>query len=556
MNRENLIQTALGKRKPDLVLKNGKIIQVLTGELLQADIAVCGGWIAGVGRYDGPHCVDLNGKYVSPGFINAHCHVESSMALPEVYCREELRTGVTALVTDPHEIANVSGAAGIDFMLERTRDFPIHYFVQIPSCVPCTPYEHAGCVLKAEDLARYVSHPRVTGLGEMMDFYGVAACNADIMAKLDLFDGKVLDGHLPSVPQRLLQPYAAAGLQTDHESVTFEEAREKLRAGLAVLIREGSGSKNLEALVTGVLREGLDTSRLAFCTDDKHLLDIHREGTIRNCIHRSIQLGMEPVTAYQLATINAARIYGLRNIGAIAPGYRADLVVLDRLEDVSVSCVYYGGKPVGTIQWPAAPPPIPEEVCRSVRLAPLEESCFRLPQQEAYQVIRMVPNQIITVKEPRSRLQALEGVKKGDLIKIAVVERHHATGNIGVGLLAGYGLRGGAIATTVAHDSHNLIIAGDNDRDMLLAARELERVQGGYTLVKGGKVLETLPLPAAGLMSFLALEPLAAKIETLTHLAYSMGVHREMDPFIALSFLALPVLPEIRITDLGIVEVP
>lgn len=555
MKREALIQTALGRREPDLVLKNGKIVQVLTGEILPADIAVCDGWIAGIGRYDGQNMIDLNGKYVSPGFINAHCHVESSMALPEHYCREELRSGVTTVITDPHEIANVSGTAGIDFMLERTKNLPIHYFVQTPSCVPCTPCEHAGAVLKAADLSRYVSHPRVTGLGEMMNFNGVAACDPDIMEKLNLYRDKVLDGHLPSVPQRLLQPYAAAGILTDHESVTFEEAREKLRMGLAVLIREGSGSKNLDAIITGILREGLETSRLAFCTDDKHLLDIHHEGTIRNCIRRSIQLGMKPVTAYQLATINAARIYGLRGFGAVAPGYRADLVVLDRLEDVSVTDVYFAGKPVKTCPWPADFPSIPEAVRNSVRLAPLEEEAFRLPRQETYQVIRMIPNQIITKRETLSRNQVWEKLKKGELLKIAVVERHHATGCKGLGLLAGYGLRGGAIATTVAHDSHNLIIAGDNEKDMLLAANELQRVQGGYTLVKNGTVLSTLPLPVAGLMSELPLKPLAAKIEELTRLAYSMGVNREMDPFIALSFLALPVIPEIRITDMGTVEV-
>ena len=555
MNRQYLLKTALGKTEPELVLKNATVIQVLTGELLTGDIAVCDGYIAGVGRYDGPHTVDLQGRYVSPGFINAHCHVESSMALPELYCQEELRFGVTAVVTDPHEIANVAGNEGIQFMLDRSENLPLHYFVQVPSCVPATPLEHAGSVLKAMDLACFTQHPRVTGLGEMMDFSGVSQCDPDILEKLSLYRHKVLDGHLPSVPQELLQPYAAAGIQTDHESVSFEEAREKLRAGLYVLIREGSGSKNLDAIMEGVLREGLDTSRLAFCTDDKHLLDIHREGTIRCHIRRAIELGMPPVTAYQLATIQAARIYGLPDIGAIAPGYRADLVILEDLKQVSVSDVYVGGVPYRDLSLRPPMPPVPERILHSVHLGGISPDCFALPEQDCYPVIHMVPRQILTRKGMLTQDEVSQGLTEGSLLKIAVLERHHATGRMGLGLLAQYGLRHGAIATTVAHDSHNLLVAGDSDEDMLLAVQELERVQGGYTLVQNGRVMATLPLPIGGLMSDLDVEPLTEKIQELTRCAYSMGVNPGIDPFIALSFLALPVIPEIRITDMGVVEV-
>lgn len=555
MNRQHLIETASGKRQPDLVLKRGKIIQVLTGEILTGDIALCDGIIAGVGCYEGPNAVDLEGKYVSPGFINAHCHVESSMALPEIYCREELRYGVTTVITDPHEIANVAGKAGIQFMLDRSENLPIHYYVQVPSCVPATPFEHAGGILKAEDLAEFLSHPRVTGLGEMMDAKGVVQRRPDVMEKLELFKGKVLDGHLPSAPQEMLQSYAAAGIATDHESVTFGEARDKLRAGMAVLVREGSGSRNLEAIVKGVVEEGLDTAHLAFCTDDKHLLDIHKEGTIRYNIQMAIGLGMNPVTAYQLATINAARIYGLDGIGAIAPGYRADLVMLDDLEKVTVRDVYFGGKPVRELCMTPKMPPVQESVRHSVRLPPLDKKSLALPDQEEYPVIQMVENQIITQKTIVSKGEAHGMLEDGRLLKIAVVERHHATGHIGVGLLSRYGLQNGAIATTVAHDSHNLILVGDNDRDMLAAAEELNRVQGGYTLVRGGKVLATLELPIGGLMSEKGLGQLTENIQEMTRIAYSMGVNDKMDPFIALSFLALPVIPEIRITDMGTVEV-
>ncbi len=555
MDRQHLIETASGRRQPDVVFKNGKIIQVLTGEIVTGDIAICDGTIAGVGCYDCPNIVDLEGRYVSPGFINAHCHVESSMALPEIYCKEELRSGVTTVITDPHEIANVAGSAGIQFMLDRSEHLPIHYYVQVPSCVPSTPLEHAGSVLKAEDLRQFLHHPRVTGLGEMMDAKGVVQCRPDVMEKLTLFQGKILDGHLPSAPQEVLQSYCVAGIATDHESVTFEEARAKLRGGMAVLIREGSGSKNLEAIVKGVVKEGLDTARLAFCTDDKHLLDIHNEGTIRLCIQRAIRLGMNAITAYQLATINAARIYGLKGTGAIAPGYRADLVVLDSLEDVTVRDVYFGGVSVRELDRIPPMPTIPENIRHSVHLPALGEDSLVLPDQKRYRVIRMVENQIITQKVEVGKEKVQRLMQEGKLLKIAVIERHHATGYIGVGLLDNYGLKNGAIATTVAHDSHNLILVGDNDRDMLLAARELSRVQGGYTLVREGKVQATLELPIAGLMSDRGLPELTGKIQELTHIAYSMGVNAKMDPFIALSFLALPVIPEIRITDLGLVEV-
>lgn len=555
MDRQHLIETASGRRQPDIVFQNGKLIQVLTGEIVTGDIAVCDGTIAGVGRYDGPNTVDLEGRYVSPGFINAHCHVESSMALPEIYCREEVRSGVTTILTDPHEIANVAGAAGIQFMLDRSENLPIHYYVQVPSCVPATPLEHAGSILKAGDLEQFLNHPRVTGLGEMMDASGVLQCRPDVMEKLALFQGKILDGHLPSTSPQLLQSYCAAGIETDHESVTFEEARAKLRAGMAVLIREGSGSKNLQDIVKGVVKEGLDTTRLAFCTDDKHLLDIHKEGTIRLCIQMAIQLGMNPMTAYQLATINAARIYGLKGIGAIAPGYRADLVVLDNLEDATVQNVYFGGVPFRELKWDPSATAIPVSIGHSVRLPALGEYSFALPDQKRYSVIRMVENQIITQKIELTKEEAQRLLKEKKLLKIVVVERHHATGHIGVGLLDNYGLKNGAIATTVAHDSHNLILVGDNDKDMLLAARELDRVQGGYTLVREGKVQATLELPIAGLMSNGERQQLTDKIRELTHIAYSMGVNANMDPFIALSFLALPVIPEIRITDLGLVEV-
>ena len=551
MDRKALIDVAAGRVKADVVFKNGRIIQVLTGEILTGDIAVKDGFIAAVGKYEGEKVIDLGGRYVSPGFINAHCHVESSMALPEIYCREELRHGVTAVIADPHEIANVSGTAGIDFMLERARNLPLHLYIQAPSCVPATPFEHSGSVLSADDLTPYASKDGVLGLGEMMNFVGTADADGEIIKKLELFKGKIIDGHLPC--PEFLGPYAAAGIETDHESVTFEEALAKLRVGIAVLVREGSGSKNLENIIKGVVKHGADTSNMAFCTDDKHLLDIHRDGTIRGHIKRAIELGLSPMAAYRMATLNAARIYGLKDMGAIAPGRRADLVILDDFEKVSVCDVYIGGKSFDEVKKDFFVRDVPENILNSVNLPCLDKKSLNLTLSEQNTVIEMIPNQIITKKVVMSRDDAQKALANGELLKLAVIERHHVTGHIGLGLLKGYGLKNGAIATTVAHDSHNLIVAGDNDRDMLAAASELQRVQGGYALARDGKTI-SLPLPVGGLMSILEQSELAEEIERLKYAAYDMGADSSFDPFIALSFLALPVLPEVRLTDSGLVD--
>lgn len=552
MNKAKLISVASGRSKADLVLKNANIIQVLTGEIIKADIAITDRYIAGVGNYSGKKEVDLDGKYVSPGFINAHCHVESSMALPQVYCKEELRHGVTTVITDPHEIANVCGVDGIQFMLDSTKNVKMNYFVQVPSCVPSTDMETSGAVLNAESLKPFLNCDRVLGLGEVMNYEGVKNAQSDLLEKISAYKDKIIDGHMPIVTQDFVQSYGAAGIQTDHESVDFEQALEKLRAGIAVLVRQGSGSKNLEKIMRGVIKSKIDTSRLAFCTDDKHLLDIHNEGTVRKNIQMSISLGLNPVTAYQIATINAARIFNLKNKGAVAPGYKADLVVLDSIEDVNISEVYFNGEKVDFL--PQENYQVPPKIMNTVNFAPLSKESLRIENRDKYSVIQMIPNEIITNKLVMDKNQVDENLKNSNLLKLAVVERHNATGNIGIGLLSNYGLKGGAIATTVAHDSHNLIIAGDNDEDMILAAEELKRVQGGYTIVKNGKVMDTLPLPVGGLMSLYDWEELSEKIEKLKNIAYDMGVNNNMDPFIALSFLALPVLPQIRLTDKGLVQ--
>lgn len=553
------IRTALGQEPADLVLTDARVVDVFTGQIVRADVAIRGGTIAGVGHYEGgAHTVSLEGRYLVPGFINAHCHVESSMVVPEHYCREELRHGVTTLITDPHEIANVAGMAGIRYMLQASEHAPVNYYVQLPSCVPATPFEHAGAVLTAGDLLALKDHPRVLGLGEMMNYPGLAACDADVLAKLEAFADRIIDGHAPGITGRSLQACAAAGIATDHESVTWAEAREKLRSGIAVLVREGSASRNLTDLLTGALADRASTRRMAFCTDDKHLADIRREGTIRHNAAMAIALGLPPAQAIQMATLNAAEIYGLRHLGAIAPGYRADLVVLDDLERVTVSQVYKDGQCVvrdGEVLLPEPAVSCPDSILHSVHLPVYSAAQFRLPDRAQQPVLAVQPGQILTRQEwvPAGSVEA--AIAAGTLRKLAVVERHHASGHIGVGLIRGYGLRHGAVATTVAHDSHNLIVVADNDDDLLLAVRTAQEMDGGYCLVRDGAVVGRLPLPVGGLMSAAPTDEFIPALEHLLAQARAMGVAEGIDPFTTLSFVALPVIPEVRLTDLGMFDV-
>ncbi|MCL1816896.1 MAG: adenine deaminase [Clostridiales bacterium] len=555
--KKKLIGIAQGKSPTDLLLKNARVLNVFTGEVIEGNVAVAGGYIVGVGDYTSAiQVADLAGKYLVPGFVNAHCHVESSMVLPGVYCAEELRWGTTTLITDPHEVANVAGVEGIKYMLDATQALPVNYYVQLPSCVPATPFEHAGAVLDTAALASLWGESGVLGLGEMMNYPGVLNCDTEVMKKLDIAEGRVIDGHAPGLSGLDLQAYVLAGIHTDHESTAYAEVLEKTRAGMAVLVREGSACKDLEQIIAGAIEAGLSVDRMAFCTDDKHIADIRREGTIRQCIQKSISLGLNIADAYRMASYNAAQIFGLKEIGAIAPGFKADLVVLDDLEQVSVQQVYKDGQLV-----------VAEEILiealgkttachNSVCIATLDESSFTLPKRDngIYPVVGLVEKQIVTTKSFVDAKAMEEGLSSGKLCKLAVVERHHATGNIGVGLLCGYGLANGAIASTVGHDSHNLIVAGDNDRDMLIAAKELQYTGGGYALVKNGMVEGTMPLPVYGLMNNGDVELFINNLEVLIKKAHAQGIPQDIDPFITLSFLALPVIPALRVTDMGVFD--
>ena len=555
---------ALGNDPADLLLQNGRVVDVLTETIYEADVAIADGKIAGIGPRGSyskaKQVLDVQGAYLAPGLINAHCHVESSMAAPESYVREELRWGTTTLITDPHEIANVAGAEGIRYMLKAGGRMPINYYVELPSCVPATPFEHAGCVMDAAAMAELMHDEGVLGMGEMMNVPGVLYNDAEVHKKLDLFhsEKRVVDGHAPTVTGKELQAYAASGIDTDHEVMSWAEALEKLRAGLGVLVRQGSAARNLKSIIKGVVASGIDVQNLAFCTDDKHLADMRKEGTIRYCVKLAVALGMSPVRALRIASINAAKIFGLRHVGAIAPGYDADIVVFNNLEDLEPLHVFWHGRDA----WAEADKVMSVEPAArlkgSVRPAAFIEETFAVSHFEAgkeYPVIRMVPGDVYTERESIMGEQVAAELAAGELYLIAVLERHHGTGNVGLGLLRGYGLQRGAAATTVAHDSHNLIVIGTSPADMVVAANELVRVQGGYTLVREGQIVGTVPLNICGLMSSEAPEKLIVDLEKIAEQAHAQGVPANIDPFISLSFMALPVIPRLKITDMGMFDV-
>ncbi len=560
-----LLETARGIRPAEKVFHGAEVLNVFTGEWRVEDVAVSDGVVVGVGYYEGEEVIDCRGKALVPGFIDAHLHVESSMLTPAAMAAEVLPSGTTALIADPHEVANVCGLAGVRYMLDAARELPLSLFVMLPSCVPATKWDEGGAVLGAQELCALREAPQVLGLGEVMDFPAVCAGEPGILAKLEAFDGRVIDGHAPLLSGGGLQAYRLAGIDTDHECSCGEEALEKLRAGFAVLVREGSAAHNLETILTAVLEAGVGTQRLAFCTDDKHIEDIRRDGHIRHNVREAIRLGIPAADAYRMGSWNAAQIYGLRGYGAVAPGYRADLVVLDDKDEVAVRAVYTGG----VCRWEAGRPipplagiPVPAALKDTVHVrpaggGPLNEGSLALPApgDGVLPVIELIPRQINTCRRdlavPRRGGYFQAG---GDFLKAAVLERHHATGRIGLGVVKGLGLRGTA-ASTVAHDSHNLIVLGDRDEDMLLAVQELERCGGGYTLVRDGKVLATLPLPVAGLMSDRPAGEVNACLSRMSALSREMGVPEWHDPFQTMSFLSLPVIPELRLTDRGIFDV-
>lgn len=558
MELPDILAVARGDRPADLLLRNAGLVNVLSGEVHPAEIALAGGVIAGLGdRYDAHEVIDLEGRFVAPGFLDAHVHIESSMVPPAEFARAVVPRGVTTVVTDPHEIANVLGLAGIRFMLEESEDAPLDVLVNAPSCVPATHLETSGAGLEAEDLATLLGHPRVLGLAEVMNYPGVIAGSEDVLAKLRAFRGRPIDGHCPGLSGRRLNAYAAAGIGNDHECTTAEEALRKLRAGLTIFLREATNARNLRALLPLVLP--VTERRLCLCTDDRHPADLLEEGSIDHLIRIAIAEGVDPVVAIRMATLNPAEHYGLKDRGAIAPGRRADLVVFRDLAAPRAELVFRGGRLVArdgrlleedTGRLPRSLPPTvnidPERLDFSIRAA-----------GGNVRVIGAIPDQLVTeslVMEAALRDGQAVADPGRDLLKMAVVERHRGTGRMGLGFVRGVGLKRGAIAGTVAHDHHNLVLIGADDVSMRTAALAVAKAGGGLAAAEGENVLALLPLPLAGLMSDRPIEEVRDDMRGLLAAAHDLGTVLH-DPYMAMSFLALEVIPALKLTDLGLVDV-
>jgi adenine deaminase len=545
-----------GRDKADLVLKGGRVYDLVSGELVKSDVAICGDRIVGThGEYSGVREIDVSGRIVVPGFIDTHCHVESSLVTPPEFDRMALARGVTTSICDPHEISNVLGVEGLRYFLDSSPTLAMDLRVQLSSCVPATELETSGARLEVEDLAPFAAHAKVLGLAEVMNFPGVLAGDKGLLAKLAAFQGRRIDGHAPLLRGLDLNGYLASGIRTDHETTGAEEAMEKLSKGMQILVREGSVSKDLHALAP-ILTER-NSPFLAFCTDDRNPLDIAEEGHLDGVIRTAIKLGAEPLAAYRIASISAARIFGLHDRGLVAPGWRADLCVIDDLAFCGVSLVLAGGRVADEALFSARPTVAPVGR-RSVKARRVTAQDFAARGQgPSTQAIGVVPGKIITQRVPATLpfAHGLRGVNlDGDFVKVAVVARHGVNDNIGVAFVHGFGLKRGAIASSVGHDCHNITVVGADEADMAVAVNRLADIEGGFCVVEGGQVIAELALPVAGLMSLLPFDDVRRALIPLRAAAKSLGVVLP-EPFLQVAFLPLPVIPHLKITDRGLVDV-
>ncbi|MBU0507393.1 adenine deaminase [bacterium] len=555
---QRLLAVARGDTPADLLLRGGRVVNTLSCEIEDVSVAVADGRVVGLGDYEAREVVDLKGAYLAPSLIDGHIHIESSLLSPVEFARTVVPWGTGAVVCDPHEIANVCGEAGIEYMLAATEKVPLDVFVMLPSCVPATHMETSGAELTAERLKPFLSHPRVLGLAEVMNFPGVVFGDESVLGKIALAEGRPVDGHAPGVSGKWLNAYVTAGIATDHESTTAEEAEEKLRRGMYVLIREGSTARNLEALLP--LVTPARAHRFAFVSDDRHADDLIREGHLNATLTKAVARGLDPVLAVAMASSHTAAIFGRRDIGAIAPGRRANFVAFQDLTSFRPHRVWRDGILVAQDgQLTSDLRDVPAAAVRgSVRIPKLTLADLAVAAtSEAIRIIDVIPDQIVTGSST-ARLPVRDGAWQADttqdIAKLLVIERHGCTGNVGKGFARGFGITRGALASTVAHDSHNLICLGVSDEDMLRAVEVLADGGGGLVVVEGGQTIAHLPLPVAGLMSGEPATAVVKAIESLHEAARSIGC-RLAAPFMALSFLALPVIPHLKLTDRGLVDV-
>jgi adenine deaminase len=563
MNLKELISVARGEIPADLLLKNARIVNTFIGEIEQADVAIHGNRIAGVGDYGkAKEIIDLQGRFLAPGLINGHTHIESSMLHPARYAQAVVPRGTLAVVTDLHEIANVCGFKGIKFVTDWAQKLPLDMLFLAPSCVPATHLETSGARISSKEIKKCLAYPNVIGLGEMMNFPGVVSGDEEVLKKISVSKGRVIDGHAPGLGGKELNAYLSAGILSDHESTTPEEGKEKLRRGMYLMIREGSSEKNLDALLPLVTDNTY--KRCFFVVDDRCCSDLLWEGDIDAVVRKAIDRGLEPVRAIQMATINTAEYFRLYDRGGIGPGYIANLITITDLAKLEINMVFYQGKLVARQGKPLfPPPPVTLELKDTVRIkSPTAKSLSLRAKrsnlsEESYPVIEIIPEQIVT-KKAMEKIKVVDGVVmpdvERDILKLVVVERHKASGNIGLGLVKGFGLKKGALASSVAHDSHNIIAVGTNDLDILKAIEEINRLQGGLVVCANLEILASLPLPIAGLLSPEPLDAVVFQHEKVEKAAASLG-NLPPAPFAIISFLALPVIPELRLTDLGLVDV-
>ncbi|MBI2265339.1 MAG: adenine deaminase [Armatimonadetes bacterium] len=558
VNIEERIAAARGEIPADLLIKNCKVVNVFSGAINDVPVAVFSGRIVGFGDYEAREVIDGKGGFLLPGFFDGHVHLESSMVTPAEFALGVVPHGTTTVVCDPHEIANVLGMDGINYILESSRHIPLNLFIMLPSCVPATTMETSGAKLSAMELSYFLQHERVLGLGEVMNFPGVVQRDKDLMEKIVMSSGRRMDGHCPKLTGKDLCAYAIAGIKSDHESTTVEEGLEKLGLGIYLMIREGTTAKNLDALLPIVTE--INSPRCFFVTDDRHPNDILNEGHMDHILRRAVAKGLNPITAIQMVTINPARYFHISDIGAIAPGGIADMVIVDDLKDFRVSRVLKDGQTVaidGELLAPRTEPKVsvPRGTININWANPLNFA-IRAEKDTAL-VIGIIPGQIMT-KRLVKKVKTDDGVcisdTDGDILKIAVVERHRASGRIGLGFVQGFGIKRGAVASSIAHDSHNIVIIGENDLDMETALTQVAKQGGGQAVVANGEVVASVPLPIAGLMSEESLSSVKGRVERTLAAVHDLGSPLH-NPLMSMSFLALPVIPELKISDLGLIDV-